>query len=318
MNIYQKRHAVLARHIGKRIAPAQLKAEILQSFHGTNPSSVNPADCFYTSSKAAGCTCPECTKLGGFAVNGQGIVDMGLSGWGKISSSYTPTGNIRSSGGAPPAFQANMSDPLAGFAWGSLYSQYDRRCHRFDPQSQHLRGPYAGAARDRDLYYALLSSAENGFSTLTVEWYEALLYWKLYSQPAALSNLTRWLPSFNQSALRGFLAAAPATLPRSVPDIITLVNLVGSYQLPGAKTQTALPVRTTLLHILYPNVVPIFDKKVLLAVGVWHKGANQNMAVLHKYIPYAWILANKHAQQHTAFTETAIRLTDMALWVTRA
>jgi hypothetical protein len=80
MNIYQKRHAVLARHMGNRITPSQLRAEVLQSFPGTNLSSVNPADCFYTANKTAGCTCGECTKRGGFAVNGQGIVDMGASG----------------------------------------------------------------------------------------------------------------------------------------------------------------------------------------------------------------------------------------------
>jgi hypothetical protein len=211
-----------------------------------------------------------------------------------------------------------MSDPLAGFAWTNLYNQYDRRCQRFDPHSKHLRGPYASTTRDRDLYYALVASAANGWASLAAEWYEALLYWKLYSQPAAVSNLTRWLPSFNQAALRRFLAAAPVNLSRSVPDIMSLVNLVGSYQLPGMKTQTALPVRTTLLHILYPNIVPIFDKMVLQAVGAWHKGANQNTSVLQQYIPHAWALANTHAQQRAGFTETPVRLTDMALWITRA
>lgn len=97
MNIYQKRHTILARHLGKRISPAQLKAELLEEFPDTKPQSVNAPDCFYSDRKLAGSTCPECQKLGGFAVNRDGIVDVGASGWGGIPPSYMPSGNTRSS-----------------------------------------------------------------------------------------------------------------------------------------------------------------------------------------------------------------------------
>jgi|ERR1700675_3443950 len=46
------------------------------------------------------------------------------------------------------------------------------------------------------------------------------------------------------------------------------------------KTSTSLPVRTTLLHVLYPDTVPIFDQMVLKAVGSWYATANQDIAVL--------------------------------------
>jgi hypothetical protein len=49
-------------------------------------------NCFYSDRKRAGCTCPECTKLGGFAVNGEGIVDMGESGFKGISPVFQSTG----------------------------------------------------------------------------------------------------------------------------------------------------------------------------------------------------------------------------------
>ncbi len=49
-------------------------------------------------------------------------------------------------------------------------------------------------------------------------------------------------------------------LPRDVRDILALVELIGRYQLPATKTSTSLPLRTTLLHVLYPDVVPIFDQ----------------------------------------------------------
>jgi hypothetical protein len=140
----------------------------------------------------------------------------------------------------------------------------------------------------------------------------------MYSQPAAVSNLGRWLQSFEPCVLNGFLTAAPAILSCRIPDVMSLINLVGRYQLPGMKSDTALPVRTTFLHILYPNVVPIFDQMVLKAVGAWYEGANQSTSVLQQYIPHAWALADRHTQQRTGFKETAVRLTDMALWLTRA
>ena len=37
MNIYQMRHAILATHIGERITPAQLKAELLEKFPSVKP-----------------------------------------------------------------------------------------------------------------------------------------------------------------------------------------------------------------------------------------------------------------------------------------
>jgi hypothetical protein len=69
MNIYQMRHAILAQHRGGRVTPAQLKAELLEKFPGVKPQSVNASDCHYSDRKRAGSTCPECRKLGGFAVN---------------------------------------------------------------------------------------------------------------------------------------------------------------------------------------------------------------------------------------------------------
>ncbi len=91
------RHAILAQHIGMRVTPAQLKADLLEKFPSVKPQSVNASDCHYSDRKRAGSTCPECGKLGGFAVNRDGVVDMGASGWENISPVYVPTGNTRSS-----------------------------------------------------------------------------------------------------------------------------------------------------------------------------------------------------------------------------
>jgi hypothetical protein len=93
MNIYQMRHMVLARHLGERLTPTQLKVELLERFPGVKSQSVNASDCHYSNRKRAGSTCPECGKLGGFAVNREGVVDMGASGFESIPHVYVPTGN---------------------------------------------------------------------------------------------------------------------------------------------------------------------------------------------------------------------------------
>lgn len=170
----------------------------------------------------------------------------------------------------------------------------------------------------RLLYYQLAASATpEARLSVTAEWYEALLYWKLYSQPAAVSNIAGWVEESYADRLQQFMAQIPPTIPRHVSDIIQLVELAGKYQLPGIKSSTALPVRTTFLHVLFPNVVPIFDKMVLKAVAAWSEGANQSMSVLRQYLPHAWVLADRHTQQLSGFKESPLRLVDMALWVER-
>jgi hypothetical protein len=324
MTIYQMRHAILEKHVGKVITPAQLKAELLEEFSGVKPQSVNASDCHYSDRKRAGSTCPECRKLGGFAVNRDGVVDMGASGWGNILAVYVPAGNTRSSvlasGGIAEAPRGiRMSDPLVGFDWRTVHALYDVTCRGFKSNSKHLRGFYLGATNDRFLYHKLVATAVSEVrSRLDADWYEALLYWKLYSQPAPLSKITEWRQSLAPGLLGDFLAKLPTTIPRKVQDVVDLVELVDTFQFPGMKSCTALPVRTTLLHILYPNTVPIFDKMVLNAVGAWRKGASQRISVLRQYIAHAWELTDKHTQQLSGFEESPVRLIDMALWVKRS
>ena len=71
------------------------------------------------------------------------------------------------------------------------------------------------------------------------------------------------------------------------------------------------------LHFFNPSVVPIFDRMVLQAVGLWSPGANTRLAVLEAYLPIAWQLADEYATRPREFVETPVRLIDMALWVGR-
>jgi hypothetical protein len=207
---------------------------------------------------------------------------------------------------------------LVGFDWKALLARYDTACRGFRTNSNHLREVYADTLNDRLLYYKLVAAAvpENR-SRLGADWYEAFLYWKLYSQPTLDSKITKWRRSLVVGHLQQLFAKVPTTILRSVQDVVELVELVGKYQLPGMKSDTALPVRTTFLHILYPDVVPIFDQMVLKAVGAWHEGANQNISVLGRYIPHAWALADEYSPLFSGFRESPIRLVDMALWVKR-
>ena len=226
-----------------------------------------------------------------------------------------------------PALQdaMRMSDPLAGFDWTKLYNRYDTKCSRFGPHSEHLKEVLPAPATDRSLYYHLVQAASTSISGprsgLDVGWYKALLYWKLYSQ--RYEKIAGWLPNDessrrrNTEQLRFLLAKMPATIPQQLPAITSLLNIIDTYGLPGMKTATALPVRSTFLHILYPTVVPIFDSMVLRAVGVTREGANQSIDVFCEYLPHAWALARKHTQRLTGFKETPVRLTDMALWIVR-
>ncbi len=211
-----------------------------------------------------------------------------------------------------------MSDPLSGFDWNKVCALYDAACRGFSSLAPQLRGPYAGTSSDRALYYKLVAAASQRHrAQLGTDWYEALLYWKLYSQPAAVSNINGWMRSFAPGSLHTLLGAIPSTLSRDVGGILALVELIGRYQLPGMKTSTSLPVRTTLLHVLYPDVVPIFDQMVLKAVGSWYTAANQDIRVLGRYIPHAWALVDRHTRHLTGFQETPIRLIDMGLWLVR-
>jgi hypothetical protein len=126
-------------------------------------------------------------------------------------------------------------------------------------------------------------------------WYEALLYWKLYSS-TPITKTTDWLRGFSVQRFNDLLAQMPGTVCRNVDDIVRLAESIGRYQVPGMKSWDALPVRTTFLHMLYPNVVPIFDKMVLQAVGAWFKDANKKITVLRQYLPHAWALADRHTR----------------------
>jgi len=215
-----------------------------------------------------------------------------------------------------------MRDPLGGFDWQLLYQRYDAMCTRFQAHSKHLEAVEPPVSSDRMLYYHLLTRFQRDRGSPAVGDYEAMLYWKLYSHHRALGNLSSWLRPEKRKGISDGLASLVADLPlsvdRNLSQVLDLIRIVGRHGLVGMKSSTALPMRTTFLHFFYPNVVPIFDKMVLQAVGIREKGANQKLEVLREYVPFAWELADRHATRVDGLPETPVRLTDMALWVVRS
>lgn len=222
-----------------------------------------------------------------------------------------------------------MKNPIKNFEWGSLYVKYDETCKRFDSYSPSLHAIEPKPKNDRELYYALVDKVEDellskGFLSLGT--YEAILYWKLYSQPAAVKTVcsrirqdTAVQKSIEKSLMNLDVPNA-SSLQRDLTLMRRLYKSIGNSckQMHGISSSTAIPARSTLLHFLYPNVVPIFDKQVLLAVGVTEKNANAKYEFLFDYIPFAWKLASDSTiipQQ--GWRETPLRLLDMALWVIR-
>lgn len=198
----------------------------------------------------------------------------------------------------------------------------------FDRTSVYLSAPEVGRPEsDRTLYYQLIKLFSEGLQnsiTAPMGIYEALLYWKLYSQSTASYNLDKWLRqdaakrNNAQERLIRLFQELPATLERNPSAIIERVKWLGEFQLPGIASPNTFPVRTTFLHFLYPSVVPIFDQMVLKAVGAWNKDANHKTSVLKDYLPFAWELAEQHAQPISSFKkEGPMRVIDMALWVSR-
>jgi hypothetical protein len=232
-----------------------------------------------------------------------------------------------------------MEDPLINFDWLNLYQAYDDKCRGFNiraPQlqifgSKELNRPNS----DRELYYKLLdlfSVEQRNSQAEPIRMYEALLYWKLYSQNAAIFNLkNKWLPMGSeeredaQERIVELLKTLPPKLEKSPSQIIELIRSFNKFKLPGMASADAIPVRTTFLHFIYPNAVPIFDQMVLRAIGLWEQGANHRYPVLEKYLPIAWDLADKYATEISSFKnespvpviESPIRIIDMALWVNR-
>lgn len=220
-----------------------------------------------------------------------------------------------------------MKNPIAtNFDWSSLYGRYDATCKRYDAAAVSLRGLDEKPRNDRYLYYTLVKQARQdraAAGTIKLETYEAILYWKLYSQPAAVKSVCHRISgdeAIRKSIRKGLQSLVlPEPVHRKMTDIKQLYDLIDKQKpcLFGMAGHCTFPARSTLLHFVYPDVVPIFDKQVLRAVGVTEANANRSYSNLVKYTQFAWKIAGNERLIPHDWPESPLRLLDMALWVIR-
>lgn len=214
-----------------------------------------------------------------------------------------------------------MNDPLEKFNWGTLHERYDDLCGRFG-NNEYLEYFKVQPDSDRELYYSLIEEFFNEKESsdgINLGLYKAMLYWKLYSQPAAVANILGRINNHNdvENELTILSKKLPSKIERNIDEIIELVQ-INEISIFGMGNPDSFPVRTTFLHFVYPKIIPVFDKMVLQAVGIEDKNANHDINFLKDYIPFAWKLADKYKNRFDKnWQETPIRLIDMALWVNR-
>jgi hypothetical protein len=103
------------------------------------------------------------------------------------------------------------------------------------------------------------------------------------------------------------------------PDaVLELVNLKELDDVFLMGDPHAYPVRCTFLHFRYPEVVPLFDKQVMIAVGIPKDQAglaSHDQDHLHAYARHAYALVGKYSSKMpVTWPESHLRMLDMALW----
>ena len=219
-----------------------------------------------------------------------------------------------------------MIDRLDDFDWDSLYDQYDERClktSRFNHNASALRCFTPIPKTDRDLYYSLISRISNereAGSLMSLQSYTAIVYWKMYSTSPKINNDIEKDISLREQLRNRLISFKkyPAVIEKQRNLISDLVQRTLDIGLYGMR----LPVCTTVLHYLYPDVVPIFDQMILRAVGydkekIKVKRLNQSQALYNEYLEFHWSMIKKYAIKIKNFKENPVRAIEMALWVGR-
>ncbi|MGC9328280.1 MAG: hypothetical protein ACP5I1_11645, partial [Candidatus Hinthialibacter sp.] len=110
----------------------------------------------------------------------------------------------------------------------------------------------------------------------------------------------------------------PEYINKDIDIVIDVFKRYKSHGFYGSKSGNA--AASTVLHFLYPDIVPIIDINVLQAIGYSKEQAKKNVSKIDIYkllINHIWELASRYANSFESFQESPIRLIDMALWVVR-
>ncbi|MFA6605356.1 MAG: hypothetical protein WCS88_05235 [Patescibacteria group bacterium] len=222
----------------------------------------------------------------------------------------------------------NMIDPLDPFDFRAIYEQYDRLAPRYNESIIMLGLDPKKIKNDRALYYHL----RNKFSVkqnISMDDYIHLLFWKLNT-----SGNSTWRKLLTEedrkkreaTSLNAVIRSLPDSLNKNVKEINNFLKriyfcLYGMRYETKDRAKAAWPTRSTFLHFIYPDIIPIFDKMVLKAVDPdYEDGDNKKLDKFLQYIPHVWKLAQKYKDKIKNIPnlrDTDVRIIEMALWITR-
>ncbi len=221
-----------------------------------------------------------------------------------------------------------MLDPLREFDWESLVVRYEEKCSRsgrFEPNAPPLDCFADRPSSDRALYHLLVDRVRSerlSSGQLSLPTYEAIVYWKMYSTCINANNEVRKNPARRAGLTRRLASVRefPASAQEDRRLALGLVARMLALRLYGMR----LPVCTTVLHFMYPQVVPIFDQMVLRAVGysrdeIKARELNQSSELYGQYLEHHWSLVRTYSPKFArlGLPETPVRAVEMALWVNR-
>lgn len=224
-----------------------------------------------------------------------------------------------------------MKDPLKNFNFSTIYKEYKARTCSYENYANEINDmgiDYNKINSDPGLYYYLKDKFSQKKS-ITIYNYIALLFWKLNTSgnflwKQLLYDRNGKSKIDEEEKLKKIIKKLPSEL--KVADVEKFLDIFNYLKkennlLPGIKTDTAWPTRSTLLHFIYPNIIPIFDQMVLKALYPnYQKGDNQKKEKFLIYINDVHGLAKKYKvkiSQVRQNNDTNIRLIEMALWIIR-
>jgi len=243
------------------------------------------------------------------------------------------------SGDRGPQFWRGVLDRLDALLrdvdWNTVHEKYDGRNSSFAPIKDakygHLVQAVAPEFRDTDrtLYYGLRAQVDltaiKLSDRLNLAWYGAAMYWKHWSgkpfQQALkpFGALTADQSLRFASNLRKVLhkvSSSPGRNEIAIRDLLVQLMKGEQFTLPGMGFGScSLATRTTFLHLLYPDHIPIYDSMVMKAAGVTDP---ESPDIVLRLFPTLWELARAHTAHRAGKPpferENAIRLLDMVLW----
>ena len=215
-------------------------------------------------------------------------------------------------------------DPLVGYDWINLYKNYEAKTlptlNKFINCLKYLDFKPV-PSDDRNLYYLILEKLRH--NTLTYEIYNAIVYWKMYSTSVSISKKYFEDESLKDKAQVSLCKFLNIVNENNITnrDINKTIRLISWLKDDKNLFGVGYSVASAICHFLYPNIVPIVDRMVIQAIGnnrEVSKFALNDIESIKLYIEYNWHLSTKyHDCFKNIYSETPVRIIDMALWEKR-